>query len=231
MASILEKLRIITLSNVHGVLDAFINLNDVGALKVYARDLEGAVRQMEQLDNGLQGSIDTLTKDIGKSQRLADGWQLDIDTLLTDADPSNDPQALKIQVDLDATNEDLVLMREKLAQKKADHEKATQVIGALNAKLAQTVRRIKELEEAEKETAADHQAAQSMENVSKVFGDQPSVDNVGQKIMEKNAATRAELNRAMGKATDVTMDDTRIASASAALARRKAELEAQKNAA
>jgi hypothetical protein len=227
MTSILEKLRIITLSNVHSVLDAVINLNDVGALKVYARDLEGAVRQMEQLDNGLQGSIDTLLKDIGKSQRLADGWQLDIDTLLTDADPSNDPQALKIQVDLDATTEDLVGMKEKLAQKKADHENATKVIGALNAKLTQTVRRIKELEEAEKETAADHQAAQTMENVSRAFGDQPSVDSVGQKIMAKNAEARAELNRAMGKATDVTMDDTRIASAAAALARRKAELAGQ----
>lgn len=228
MTSVFNKLRIITLSNVHAVLDWAIDLDDVGALKVYARDLEGAVKQMEQFDNGVQGTIETLQNDSAKAQRLVKNWQLDVDTLLTDDDTANDAQALAIQVDLDATTADLEKMRSKLADKQAEHDNAVKAIGMLNAKLHQVVTRIDELAEAKEETAAMHTGAAAMENVTKVFSDQPSVDDVGKRIMDKNAEARAELRRAMGKASESAKDDTRIASAEAALSRRKAELAAKK---
>lgn len=224
MASVLEKIRVITLSNVHEFLDFAIDLNDVGALKQYARDLEAAVRQMEEFANGRMGSISTLSRDLENARSLAESRQADIDTLLTDDDTGNDHHALAIQVQLNEVQEDIVSMETRLADAHEQHQDAEEAISMMTAKLKEVVGRIEELEALSEETEALETGAEAMEGMTRAFEGSPSVDKVGQRIIQKNATARAQFDRAMGKASEASVNDATIASAEAALARRRQEL-------
>jgi chromosome segregation ATPase len=222
--SILDKLRVITLGNVHSLLDAVIDLNDIGSLNQYGRDLESAIAQMEEFGNGLKGSISTLQRDIAKDTVEAGRRQQDIDTLLTDSEPANDAHALAIQVQLDHLNAGIDENKVKLEQKKDQSTKTERAIGQMQAKLAEAVKRVRDLEQAKVETSALKQGAQAMDTMGKVFGGAPSMDKVGARIMQQNATAQAQFDRSMGRASDAAVNDVTVSSAEAALARRRQQL-------
>ena len=230
MASILSKLRLITLSNFQDVLDWVIDLNDLGAVKQYARDLEDSIRQMESFGNSLTGGISTLKREIGVGEKATVDLQADVDAFLEDDDPSNDNQALPIQVTLDDATATLESNRGKLTDKLAKSQKVEHAISMMTAKLTAMVRRVKELEEMKKETAALVQGADAYQNMESAMGDIPSVDKVGARIVAKHATAEAGFDRVMGAATEAMESDSTVASASAAIIRRKAELKAKKEA-
>lgn len=224
MASIYEKIRIATLSNFHAFLDAVIDLDSVGAVKQHARDLEAAIRQMQEFGNSLIGSISTLKRDITNGTSAAEELQLDIDALLLDDVKSNDKHALTIQVTLDETNRVLEDNRAKLTEKEAQSEQVETAIARMTAKLNQMLRRIVELDNLEEEAKALESGADAVANMERIMGDLPSVDQVGERIREKHATAQAGFDRVLGSATAAMDDDVTVASAEAAIARRREEL-------
>lgn len=224
MAGILEKLRVVTLSNVHKLLDQVISWDDIGALKVYARDLEGAVQQMVEFDNTLLGAIATLKNQLKEDKKYAEQLQEDIDSLLKDDDKNNDHHALALQVQLNKVNASVDGNGEKLTQKEKDHNDAEKAISMLKAKHQEVVNKIKELAGAEEEAEAAERGTKAVEAMKTVFDEGVSVDNIGAKILQRRAKARAGFERAMGEASDAVANDVTIGEAEAALSRRREQL-------
>src|SRR5512142_2884877 len=96
MASLWQKIRTLTLGNLHELLDAAIDLNSVAACKQYVRDLEEAKDKMRDQAAAARGRL-------GQSQAAVATLEHQIATdtehaqlLLDDDDPSNDGDAQKL---------------------------------------------------------------------------------------------------------------------------------------
>jgi len=199
MASIWQKIRTLTLGNLHEVLDAAIDLNSVAACKQYVRDLEEAkdkIRDQAASARGRLGSsqaaVITLEKQIEEDTENA---QL----ILDDGDDSNDGDAHKLMEGV-VTKTDL--LETKRAQLTADKQAADALGDATRkicAKHAEMVNNVKRLEALEQQTKAQEQATEALRQAGKLASsaDGVSVDNVEQRLRDRAAASSEKFKDAM----------------------------------
>lgn len=228
MASLFSKIRIVTLGNLHEFLDAVVDLNSPAAVKQYVRDLEDAITQIEHAADTQEGSLRTTADDLTAAARVAKTLDADINTLLADDNLSNDHLALPLQVKLDAANGRTEELVGRKALTEAMLAKLNEAISKLNAKHADMVSQLESLESMVEAGKGMETAAKAVEAAGAMSVDAPSVDNLARRVKDKYNKQGAAFDRAMGKLATATENDAAVASAEAALARRKAELAAKK---
>lgn len=220
--SILSKLRVITLGNVHQLLDAVIDLNSLPVVKQYVRDLEGGIAQMIEAVSTAEGGLTTVTRDITNAQALAKELDSDIEALTSDDDETNDHLALPMQVRLNATNKRLGDLEALRDQRKENVTRLNTTISRLQAKHEEMLAEVQRLEELAEETEGMKKSTKAMQSAAKLSSvDAPSIDNVARRMQEKYDNQKARFDRAMDSVSDATSDSDAIAAAEADLARRR----------
>ncbi len=199
MASLFDKIRIFTVSNLHQLLDAAIDLNSVAACKQYVRDLEEGKNKIRDQAAAARGRL-------GQSQAAVATLEHQIQTdiehaqlLLDDDDTSNDADAQRLM-------EGVVTKTELVETKKSQYATDKQVADALGdavrkitAKHAEMVTNVRRLEALEQQTKAQEQATGALQAAGKIASgaDGVSIDNVEQRLRDRAAASNERFKDAM----------------------------------
>lgn len=200
MATILSKVRIAVLSNVHALLDKAIDLNSAEAVKQHARDLEAALEELQNEAAVARGRVRTLTREKaeldGKTQEL----NRSINTILTDSNPDNDHLAASMEARL-------VALEKRQAEKDMDITDANrtsleldEAVAQVQAKYTAIVEDIRRLESMERSAKAKESAAKAVRAAGRLTsgGAEISVDNVASRIQGRKDVADERFTRAMG---------------------------------
>ena len=100
MAGLFQKARMAALSSAHALLDKIIDLNSVGAVKQYVRDLENALEDLEDAAATEAGHVRTVQRDCIQLQSQMKELNQNIDFILSDNNPANDHLAKPLEARL-----------------------------------------------------------------------------------------------------------------------------------
>lgn len=227
---ILSKLRTITLGNLHELLDATINLNSMAAVKQHVRDLETASEQIDRSAAVAKGRVTQAQTEIA---HVKEGIAKDngkIDLILGDGDDSNDDLAIPIQKRVTAAEANLEDMNANLVTLQKTATALGQASAKLHAKTEEMIKQCKRLQDMERTTAAQEQAAGALKaaNSAVASGSKASIDSVEQKIKDRAAEAGAVFDQQLAEATSSDDGAVEDIAAKQALAARKARLAAGK---
>lgn len=194
--SILGKLHLIGASNAHGLLDKVIDLNSVGAVEQYQRELQQARDEMLAAQDQIDGQIATanqrhsflagqiLTLQTRAEHLIANGEQFEAGAraALAKAQPYKTEDA--------ALSEQL----EQLATRKSQVEQA---VNALNGKLQAMSAQLSTLRATVRLSDAETKASQAAHHASALLDDS-SVDSVTRRAQERAGVASAAFDREMG---------------------------------
>mgnify|MGYP001567368789 CR=1 FL=1 len=199
MTSILQKLRTLTLGNLHELLDAALDLNSVAACKQYVRDLEEAKDKMRDQAAAARGRL-------GQSQAQVATLEAQIATdtehaelLISDDDESNDDDAQRLMEGVIGKQELLATKQTQLATDKQVAEALGEAVRKITAKHAEMVNNVRRLESLEQQTKAQEQATAALKQAGKLASsaDGVSVDDVEQRLRDRAAASGEKFKDAM----------------------------------
>lgn len=226
MAGIFQKLRTIVLSNIHSLLDKTIDLNSVEAVKQHVRDLEDALKDLENGAAEAAGYVRTLNRENVEMVEKAVRLDRTIEVILCDDNPENDHLATAKQVELDGLNERITQVGQELAENKNTAKNLDEAVSALKSKHAAMVRQIQTLESMSRSNKAKKDAAEAMGRVREMVraGEDVSVDSVISRMKREGDVANEKFERAMGEMSETTGKDAAIAEAQAKIAERRKRL-------
>lgn len=219
MASLFDKLRIITVSNLHSFLNAVIDLNSVGAIRQYVRDLEQARDTLADQLAVVNSRANNLPNEIGGLQARYDALNDDIDTILGDEDPNNDHLATDLIKRQQLLEKQIESKREALEAQQQEQSSLAGAVGKLSSRIEEMKSRIEVLQDLEATARGKARAAKALKGIS--LGEQPSIDDVEQRLRDNATMAEAQLDRQLGNLVDGLGDSSADASAAAELIRRK----------
>lgn len=230
MTSLLEKFRVAVLSNAHKLIDAVIDLDNVGAVKQYVRDLEASLAELENGAAEAAGYVRTLTRE--KNGLAERSKQLDqtIDLILTDSDPNNDHLATAKQVELDGVNSRLRDVTADSYEAQATSRKLDEAVSALRSKHVAMVEQVRRLESLQRSAKAKEGAAKAVKMVGEMVksGETVSVDSVIDRMRRQSDVADEKFDRAMNTLDTTTGKDVAVATANAKIEERKRRLATSK---
>lgn len=229
MAGVIEKSRIIFLSKVHGLLDKAIDLDSVGAVRQYVRDLEDALEELLDAAVEASGHERSVRREARDLQTKVNELNGNIDFILGDDKPENDHLATPLEARLIALEQQLTTREEEIVAAEATAKALTEAASNLKTKYEHMVGQLHGLEATERATRAKEQAAKAMKQAGRIAGSgaEVSVDDVSARIQRRADVADARFERAMGEMTDRVEKDVVLAQAEARLATRKARLKGQ----
>lgn len=226
--SIIQKLRIITLAAAHSLLDKAIDEMSIPALKQNMRDLEAAIKELENDAAEAEGSMVTANNKAVALTAQVKELNTNIDYILGDDDDSNDHLAVPLEARLTGLEVQQKAALEAVETYKATMNAVDQVASALKAKQQTRLSQIAMLESQVKTADAKNAAADAIEMANKYIGaDGSSVDSIADKIATESNVADARLRRAMGDVQTGLGQDTILLEAQGRLAARKAALKAK----
>lgn len=226
MATVAQKVRTITLANVHSFLDWVGNWNDVGQLEQYARDLQKAHDMLDDQAASYKSDATVLPTEIAGLEARHVAADANISVLLSDSDPTNDHKAAVLEAQLMTLEDQIRVKRNKLESARTEAAKFADAVSKIDLKLASVNGQIAVLRDTQSATTAKEKSAKLLEGVS--ISDMPNVDNVAERLRRKSAVADNRLNRAMGRVTDAVSDSTLDATVAARLAARRQKVDAAK---
>jgi len=230
MASLLNKIRTFTLSNLHTLLDKAIDLNSTGAIKQHIRDLEEAKESIADEAAIAKGRVTSADKEIHGLAARIQTTNENIDAILNDGDPSNDHLAVPLDVKLQGYEADLKGRQGEMDVMKQTAEALAQAASKLDAKHAEMMQNLRRLEQIERTTQAKEKAAAALNAAGKLAAGagEVSVDNIQRRLQEKSDVADARFDRAMGEMNKQDEGDVAAVLAKKRLAERRAKLDGEK---
>jgi len=195
--SFLAKLRVITLGSINDLLDKAIDLNSPSAIRQYTRDLEDALDRMKNEAAVQAGTVRTLQRE---------KTELDSHIKTTEATIQHLVQAGHEDLARPKAA-DLVRMRAHFAQadgniataQKSSHD-IDVAVSNLEAKHAEMVDHVRELERLDRDTKARNAAATTLTAAGRLVktGADISVDDVESRMRANNDVAQERFTRAIG---------------------------------
>lgn len=226
MTGLLEKFRVAVLSNAHRLLDAVIDLDNVGAVKQYVRDLEASLVELENGAAEAAGYVRTLAREKNGLEEQAKRLDQTIDLILTDSDPNNDHLATAKQVELNGINARAIDTTSDLSDAKVTSRKLDEAVSALRSKHTSMVEQARRLESLQRSAKAKEGAAKAVKMVGEMVkaGETVSVDSVIDRMRRQSDVADEKFDRAMGTLNTATGKDVAVAKANAMIEARKKRL-------
>lgn len=227
MAGILNKARILFLSNIHQLLDKAIDMNSVAAVQQYVRDVEDALNELSESVAASKGSLNVSQRDQMRLQGEINQLNANIDAILTDGNPANDKFAVKWQTELTSKDQELDLLIQQVEVHQKEFDALSQTRTALENKKNAMVSQIDRLKSLQAMTEAKEQAASSIQQATELTNNLnggPSVDNVTRRLEQRAATADAALDQAMGSINSTTGADEAAALAEIELHKRRVRL-------
>ena len=198
MSTFLQKLRVVTLGNVHDLLDKAIDMNSPSAIRQYTRDLEDALAKMRTEAAVQDGQVRTLTREKDDLTHQIETAKINVTALLKDSTKQDVARTkaaaiLTMQRNLDATTQ-------HLEEQKTASQQTDAALVNLEAKHADMVARVRELERLDRDTKIKESSAQALESAGALVsgGADISVDDIESKMRQRNDVASAKFDRAMG---------------------------------
>ena len=177
MAGLFEKARIAALSAAHALLDKVVDLNSIGAVKQYIRDLEGALEDLEDATAAASGHVKTVKRDAERLKSQIKELNQNIDFILSDNKPENDHLATPMEARLIgleqrlSTKDEEITTGQKTAQALAE---ATSTLRTKHQNMLQQVQRLEAMDRAAKAKESAVSAIRQAGKITSAGGDVPS---------------------------------------------------------
>ena len=229
MASLFQKARIAALSAAHGLMDKVIDLNSIGAVKQYVRDLESGLEDLEDASAVAAGHVRTVQREADQLKSQINELNTNIDFILGDNKPENDYLAPPLEARLIGLEQRMSTTDEELDSAQKTSKALVEAAAALRAKHQGMVSQIQRLEAMDIAAKAKEKAADAIQQAGKIAssGGDVSIDAVSDRIQRRADVADARFERALGDMTDTVEKDVVVAQAQARLEARKAKLAAQ----
>lgn len=227
MQSILAKLRVITLSNIHTLLDYVKGLNTIGEFDQYVRDLRTARDQLDDQAAASRGRKKFLEQQIATNTARAEVADKNIDLLLGDGDPTNDRLAVPLQIQLDAVNAQIEAAKLELVGVDAQVTKFDDAVQRIDVRFTEAQAKLEALRAVEQGAKASEKAAKALEGID--LGSTPDTSGVEARMAERVAVADNALDRSLNRVSGAVGGVTSVeAAAEAALTQRRAKIAAKK---
>ncbi len=226
MAGIFEKARIAALSSAHALLDRIVDMNSIGALKQYVRDLENALEDLEDAAATAAGHLRTVQRDSAQLRSQVRELNQNIDFILADANPANDHLAKPLEARLIGLEQRANAKDEEIITAQKTSQALSEAVSALQARYQTTVEQLMRLEAMDRAAKAKESAAQAIREMGRITsaGGQVSVDAISERIQRRADVADARFEQAMGEMSGQIEKDVVLAQAEARLEQRKARL-------
>lgn len=198
--SLFSKFRTLTVGNMHAFLNAAMAECAPDVLDQRVRDLEEAKGVMERNASDAIGRVASTKAVVKNLQLQIERDTQHIDWLLGDDDTANDKLAEPIANRVTRANKDLLRAKESVVTAQATAESLDTLVRTICARHVELVNRARELRRLDAETKANEQAADTLQQASVMMSDlgtgTASIDDQEQKLLERNASSKARLDRA-----------------------------------
>ncbi len=226
MAGLFEKARIAALSAAHALLDKTIDLNSIGAVKQYVRDLEKALEDLEDATAAAAGHVRSVEREAEQiSYQIAELNQ-NIDFILSDDKPENDHLATPLEARLIGLEQRVTSRKEEVVTGQQTAQALAEATSTLRVRYQNMVQQIQRLEAMDRATKAKESAVKAIRQAGKIAstGADVSVDAVADRIQRRADIADAKFAQVMGEMQSDVKKDVVIAQAQARLEQRKARL-------
>ncbi len=226
MAGLFAKARIAALSSAHALLDKVIDLNSIGAVKQYIRDLESALDDLEDAAATATGHLRTVQRDAVQLQSQTKELNQNIDFILSDNNPANDHLAKPLEARLIGLEQRYKSKDEEIAAAQKTAQALNEACSALQTKYQGMVEQLQRLEAMDTAARAKENAVQAMRNAGRISSaaGSVSIDAVSDRIQRRADIADAKFEQAMGEMSGQVEKDVVLAQAEARLLQRKARL-------
>jgi phage shock protein A len=226
MAGLFQKARVAALSAAHSLLDKVIDLNSVGAVKQYVRDLENALEDLEDAAATEAGHVRTVQRDSIQIQSQMKELNQNIDFILSDSNPANDYLAKPLEARLIGLEQRNTSKNEEFVSAQKTAQALSEAVTTLQAKYQSMVEQLQRLEAMDTAAKAKENAAQAIRNAGRITsgGTSVSVDDISERIQRRSDVADAKFEQAMGTMSGQIEKDVVLAQAEARLEQRKARL-------
>ncbi len=226
MAGLFQKARIAALSSAHALLDKLVDMNSIGAVKQYIRDLEDALEDLEDAAATAAGHLRTVQRDSIQLQSQVRELNQNIDFIIGDNNPENDHLAKPLEARLIGLEERSRTKGEEINSSQKTTQALNEAVSTLQAKYQGMVEQLQRLEAMDRAAKAKEGAVEAMRNVGRISsaGGNVSIDAVADRIQRRSDVADAKFEQAMGLMSDSVEKDVVLAQAEARLEQRKARL-------
>lgn len=197
MTSFVQKLRVVTLGTVHDLLDRAIDLNSPSALRQYTRDLEDALDKMRNEAAVQAGQVRTFEREKGDLEnKIAVGKQT-----ITKLQETGHPDLARIKAtEIVAAQSQLEKTTTDLAGQQKASADIDLALSKVEAKHAEMVNRVRELERLDRDTKSKEQTAGALAAAGRLVsgGADMSIDDVESRMRQRNDVASEKFSRAMG---------------------------------
>ncbi len=229
-ATFYGKARTLALSVAHSLLDRAIDLNSVEAVRQNIRDFETSVETLENNQATHRGLLRGLTRDLVELRARKTSLNEQVETLLTDNDPTNDHHAATLEAELMGVEPILADKEAEERDMNGTIETMAKTLSQMKAVLATRKNQLSRLGSMEHAAGAKESAAVAMRQAKNTMstGVDASVDSVAARLQKRYDIADEQLKAASDGFTTVVQGDAGMATVAARLAKRQAELAARK---
>ena len=226
MASLFEKARIAALSAAHSLLDKVVDLNSIGAVKQYVRDLENALEDLEDATAIASGHVRTLQREDEQINYQIKELNQNIDFILSDNKPDNDYLATPLEARLIGLEQRATTKVQEIDAGQKTARALSEAASTLRTRYQNMLQQVQRLEAMDMATKAKENAAKAIKEAGKIAstGGNVSIDAVADRIQRRADVADVRFERALGEMNDEVKKDVVIAQAPAGLEQRKARL-------
>jgi phage shock protein A len=226
MASLFQKARIAALSAAHSLMDKVVDLNSIGAVKQYVRDLENSLEDLEDASAAAAGHVRSVQRDADQVQSQIKELNQNIDFIISDNKPENDYLATPLEARLIGLEQRATTQNEEIATGQKTAQALAEASSTLRARYQNMVQQVQRLEAMDKATKAKESAVEAIRQAGQIAatGSDVSIDAVADRIQRKADVADARFERVMGDMNDQVQKDVVVAQAQARLEARKARL-------
>jgi phage shock protein A len=226
MASLFQKARVAALSAAHNLMDKVVDLNSIGAVKQYVRDLENALDDLQDASATAAGHVRTVQRDVDQLKYQSKELNQNIDFILSDGKPENDHLAAPLEARLIGLEQLLSTKSEEIETGQKTAQALSEAVSTLQTRYQNMVQQVQRLEAMDKATRAKEKAVDAMRQAGQIAstGSDVSIDAVADRIQRRADVADARFERALGDMGGQVEKDVVIAQAQARLEARKARL-------
>src|SRR5512136_1364119 len=226
MAGLFQKARIAALSAAHALMDKVVDLNSIGAVKQYARDLENALEDLEDASAAAAGHVRTVQRDADQIRYQIKELNQNIDFILGDGKPENDHLATPLEARLIGLEQRNSTKDEEIAAGQKTAQALNEAVSTLRTKYQNMVQQVQRLEAMDMATKAKESAVNAIKQAGQIAsaGSDVSIDAVSDRIQRRADVADARFERAMGEMSGQVEKDVVVAQAQARLEARKVRL-------
>ncbi len=202
MASIFSKIRTIGLSNIHGVLDAVIDLNSVGGVEQHIRDLEDARKDLEGTLAEARYDLRNRTNNLATHTAHASSLETNIRTLAAAGGDQNMTSAKLLASELAALRKTIVSEEQDTSEASATVDKLRDAVSSVNVKEGEMKAKLGQLRSTVGMAKAKDRAASALDAVGGAIEAGGSIDSAVDRAGRQGARADAAFDRAIGSLPD-----------------------------